>query len=116
MMWSVSMLSPNFQARPRTVLGSVIGARSKPASAGTRGYSCETGRHLVEHLARVRDHACDRARRRHRRVGEIDLRLRVAHAAREVALGRAQADLALAEHAHMPTQAGAARRGRPRGP
>src|SRR5690348_13104954 len=106
MIWSVSMLSPNFQARPRMVFGRVTGPASEPASAGsrgsaqplnaasagTRGYSCQTGRHLVEHLARVGDHARDRARRGHSRVGEVDLRLGVAHATRKVAVGRAQAD------------------------
>src|ERR671937_655302 len=145
MIWSVSMLSPNFQAFPRTVLGSVTGAsprrpalpgdRPDPRNAMTspaqgavsaggacppcascrrtstpvRGRSSEgssdLGRHLGENFAWVSDLTPHRAGRRHRRVGQIDLRLRVAHTAWEVAVCGAQADLALAEHAHVPTQA-----------
>src|SRR5215510_12469686 len=153
MIWSVSTLAPNFQARPRTVLGSVTVARPRrPASPGDRtgpkqsmteqlrggvsvggacppcaiwprtskrvpeplsGESSDLGGHLRKHLGRVSDHARDRTRRRHGRVRQIDLRLRVAHPAGEVAVGRAEAHLTFAEHAHVPPEAGAAGRGSP---
>src|SRR6266508_859085 len=112
MIWSVSMLSPNFHARPRTTLGRVMAAPTRDSpdyrSSKRRG-------HLREDFGRVGDHAGHRAGRGDRGVGEVDLRLRMAHAAWEVAVGRAQADLALAEHAHVPAQTRAARGGRPRG-
>src|SRR6266496_1377909 len=121
MIWSVSMLSPNFQARPRTTLGSVMPCRNPRAPAvgcfraankprGPRvaafgSPSSDLRRHLLQHLARVADDASDGAGRRDGWVREIDLRLRVAHAAREVAVRGAEADLALAEHAHVAPKA-----------
>src|SRR3989440_10261405 len=113
MIWSVSMLAPNFQALPRMTFGKVMGTlplpgggirgggrsawvSSPPAgrSARSAGWGRSTRhlrRQMLQHLARVRDHPRDRAGRGHGRVGEIDHRLGVAHAAGEVAVGRAQA-------------------------
>src|SRR5215470_8753688 len=59
-------------------------------------------------VLRMGDLAGYRARRSHRRIGQVDQRLGVAHAAGEVAVGSAQTDLALAQHSLVPTQAGAA--------
>src|SRR5438094_812438 len=99
MIWSVSMLTPNFHALPRNTFGRVM---SPPHHVGRSVSRSETGwgrstRHLrrqvLEHLARVGDHSGHRAGCRHGRVRQVDHRLRVAHAAREVAVGGAQAHL-----------------------
>src|SRR5438445_11480824 len=121
MIWSVSMLTPNFQALPRRTLGELKApylllctktrnsARITHFCAQRRDCaSCDLGRQVLEDLARVCDHARHRARGRDRRIGEVHLRLRVSHAAGEIAIGGAQAHLAVTEHAHVPAQARAA--------
>src|SRR5438309_1393929 len=99
MIWSVSMLAPNFQDRPRMTDGKVtdrhlvvctLPTNSAPVTrlcAHNRDLgSCDLGREVLQHLARVRDHTRHGARGGDRGVREIDLRLRVPHAAREVAV------------------------------
>src|SRR6266550_7392999 len=76
--------------------------------------SSNRGGHLVEHFAWMADNARDRARRGDRGVGEIDLRLRMTHAAGEIPVRRAEAHLSLAEHAHVATEARPTGRRRPR--
>src|SRR5438270_13368177 len=96
MIWSVSMLAPNFQALPRSTEGNVMCRPRRPALPGDRPYclqadvgyvggfptrgacppcapSCDLGREVLQHLAGVRDDAGDRARRRDGAVREIDL-------------------------------------------
>src|SRR6476646_195423 len=85
---------------------------SKPRPWAGSSDSC---RHMVEHLARVRDHTGDRAGGGDRWIREVDLGLGMAHPAREVPVGRAETDLAVAEHTHVPAEAGPACRGRPGG-
>src|SRR6266849_8531344 len=116
MIWSVSMLAPNFHALPRMTFGSVISPLPPSGGGSGRGarmHSSDPSRHVFQHLARVRDDAGDRARRGDRRVGQVDHRLRVAHAAGEVAVRGREADLAFTEHSHMPAKASTARRRRP---
>src|SRR5215831_437127 len=99
MIWSVSTLSPNRQARPRsTVISSLPpgGGRS-----GWGGTSSSSYRHRPHHLAGVRDLARDGAGGRDGGVGQVHERPGVAHAAREVAVGGREADLALAQHPHV---------------
>src|SRR3981081_1430221 len=102
MIWSVSMLWPNFHALPRTTLGNVTCAsprRPRSASAVRArvgagvsvagacppcAFSCDPCWHLLEHLSRMRDHTGHGARRRDRGVGQADHRLGVAHAAWEI--------------------------------
>src|SRR3981081_1921585 len=133
MIWSVSMLWPNFHALPRTTLGNVTCAsprRPRSTSAVTArpgvgvsvagagppcAFSCDPCRHLLEQLSRMGDHTGPGDRRRRRGVGKVDHRLGVAHAAREIPVRGAQADLSLTEHAHVPAQTRAAGCGRPRG-
>src|SRR4051812_39467932 len=102
MIWSVSMLLPNFQARPRTTLGRLMrcriprapavaccGAANRPRAPAVAVFgspSSDLGRHLLEHLARMADDAGHRAGCGDGWVREIDLRLRVAHAPWEVAV------------------------------
>src|SRR5438094_5448219 len=127
MIWSVSMLTPNFQAFPRRTLGNVMApnlllrtkagnsARITGDGAHNRNPgSCDLGRQVLEGLARVSDHPRHRARARDRRIGEVHLRLRVPHAAGDIAIAGAQAHLAVTEHSHVPAQACAAGGGRPR--
>src|SRR2546430_15255287 len=127
MIWSVSMLTPNFQAFPRRTLGNVMAPnlllRTKAGNSARitcdcaqnrNPGSCDLGRQVLEDLARVSDHARHRARGRDRRIGEVHLRLRVPHAAGEIAIGGAQAHFAVTEHSHVPAQARAAGGGRPR--
>src|SRR6266851_8736211 len=114
MIWSVSMLAPNFHARPRITFARVT--ELNPRRELLSGESSDACGHLFEHLSRVGDDSGYRARGGHRRVGQVDHRLRVAHPAWKVAIGRAQAHLTLAQHAHVATEAGAAGGRRPRRP
>src|SRR6267143_6566020 len=117
MIWSVSMLVPNFQALPRSTFGKVTLLLPPPGGGlgrGARNRSSNPRGHLLEHLARVCDDTGDCAGRGDRRVGQVDHRLRVAHAAGEVPVRGAEAHLAFAEHAHVAAEAGPARRRPPR--
>src|SRR5215813_12538421 len=58
-------------------------------------------------LARIGDRARDGRRRRGRRAGQVDFRFRRSHASSEVAIGRREALLFGAEHAHKAAQASA---------
>src|ERR1700719_2741085 len=103
MIWSVSMLAPNFQDLPRRTLGKLMRVSCRLCTnvgyfrgisrecAQTRWARSRDARGQVrQHLARVRDDARDRAGRGDRRVRQVDLRLWVSHAAGEVAVGCAQ--------------------------
>src|SRR6266851_8774931 len=109
MIWSVSMLAPNFQARPRMTFGSVT--KSTPRRPPSR----DPRRHLLQDLARVRDDTGHRTGGGHRGVGKVDHRLRVAHAPWEVSIRSRKANLAFAEDAHVPAEASTACGRRPSG-
>src|SRR3982074_3242575 len=114
MIWSVSMLAPNFQALPRRTLGKVTASpphlvgRSRAQRAGGEAHSGNPRLHVLQPLARVRDDARHRARRGHRWIGQGPRGFGVTRAAGEVAVGGAETYLALAEHSHVATEAGAA--------
>src|SRR5438270_11231821 len=95
------MLAPNFHALPRNTFGKLISPSHRVGRSVSRS---ETGwgrstrdlrREVLEHLARMRDHARDRAGRRDCRVCEVDLGFRVVHAAGELADGRVQVHIAV---------------------
>src|ERR1700674_2319593 len=117
MIWSVSMLAPNFQARPRITFGNVmpfsLPLKGGGSGRGVRGCSCYLRRHFLQHITRVGDDAGHGAGGGHSRVGQIDRGFGMTHAARKVAVGGAEANIAFAEDSHVSAKARATGVSRP---